>query len=132
MTPPKKQSRVDSFSGLPGIFWAKSWVDQIYAIKVGPNFRPEKNILCPNKALAKDDKKSHRCCVFKPVIGCCAHPKAGHNSFLQPFSSFFVNFKLFFSDYTAEINIKHLKTLKKVLNEQKRLKEDEKSSLTSF
>ena len=35
------------------------------------------------------------CCVFWPGFGCCAHPKAGRNTFFQPFSTFFVNFKPF-------------------------------------
>ena len=35
------------------------------------------------------------CCVFQPAFGCCAHPKAGRNTFFQPFLSFFVHFKPF-------------------------------------
>ena len=31
------------------------------------------------------------CCVFRPAFGCCIHPKAGQNTFFQPFSTFFVN-----------------------------------------
>ena len=27
------------------------------------------------------------CCVFRPAFGCCTHPKAGWNTFFQPFSS---------------------------------------------
>ena len=35
------RSRDGSLPGLPGFFVAKFWVAQIYAIKVGPNFRPK-------------------------------------------------------------------------------------------
>ena len=35
------------------------------------------------------------CCVFRPAFGCCAHLKAGCNTFFQPFSPFFVYFKPF-------------------------------------
>ena len=41
------------------------------------------------------------CCVFLPAFWCCAHPKAGWNTFFQPFSTFFVHF---FNDFTPEIN----------------------------
>ena len=35
------------------------------------------------------------CCVFWPAFGCCAHPRAGWNTFVQPFSTFFVHSHLF-------------------------------------
>ena len=35
------------------------------------------------------------CCVFQPAFWCCAHSKAGQNTFFQPFSTFFVHFKPF-------------------------------------
>ena len=38
------------------------------------------------------------CCVFWPAFGCCAHPKAGLNTFLRSFSTFFCSFQTFFSD----------------------------------
>ena len=53
------------------------------------------------------------CCVFWPAFGSCAHPKTGQTTFFQPFSSFFVNFKPFFSYFTAEINKNRLKMNKK-------------------
>ena len=35
------------------------------------------------------------CCIFWPAFRCCAHPKAGRNTFEGPFSTFFVLFKGF-------------------------------------
>ena len=52
------------------------------------------------------------CCVFWPAFRCCAHSKAGQNTF-------FSHFKL----------ISGVKSLKKVYNEQKRLNMAEKSVL---
>ena len=45
------------------------------------------------------------CCVFRPAFGCCPHLKAGQNTFIQSFSTFF----LLFSDFTNEITEKRLK-----------------------
>ena len=48
------------------------------------------------RADIKEKKKEvHPCCVFWPAFWCCAHPKAGQNTFFQPFSTFFVYLKPF-------------------------------------
>ena len=39
------------------------------------------------------DCRTAHCCVFWPAFGCCAHLEAGQNTFLEPFSTFFVHFK---------------------------------------
>ena len=48
------------------------------------------------------------CCVFRPVFGCCTHPKASQNTLFWPFSTFFVDFQTFI------VNL-HMKTFKKCL-----------------
>ena len=52
------------------------------------------------------------CCVFRPAFECCTHPKAGRNTFFEPFSTFFVNVKPF-SVISRLKSRKHLKMNKK-------------------
>ena len=47
------------------------------------------------------------CVVFWPAFGCCEQPKAGRNTFFEPFSTFFVHFKPFSV-------ISHLKSRKNI------------------
>ena len=58
------------------------------------------------------------CCVFWPPFGCCTHPKAGQTTFSAVFNLF-----CWFQPWTH---------WKRFLNEQKRWKTAEKSSLNSF
>ena len=40
-------------------------------------------------------KANHKCCVFRPAFGCCAHPKAGRNTFFSRFQPFLFILNLF-------------------------------------
>ena len=72
------------------IFRVFKWAnDAIHSVLYNPfplSTKPQPNLIPVQKP------KYFECWVFRPAFGCCAHPKAGGNTFFQPFSSFFVHF----------------------------------------
>ena len=77
-----------------------------------------------------------KCCLFRPAFGCCAHLKAGWNTFWL-FSTYLFNFEHFSVIFWLKSRKKHFlisakKSLKNIWNEQKRLKMSKKVSGPDF
>ena len=54
--------------------------------------------------------QDNRCCIFSPAFGCCAHMKAGQNTFFSRYQTCLF-FSTFFNEFLSEIKKKCLEKL---------------------
>ena len=78
------------------IFAWTNWVEKTFTILLDTISCSKKlPKWCPKVTEIRSEKSYSNCCVFRPALGCCVHPKAGRNIFFSHFQPFLFISKLF-------------------------------------